>query len=245
MMLIWELGHYFTYGAIASVLVMVLFRLCGVGWSGTLLRPRSGHQHNKGESSAAMLYTHCHVFSVEVGQFQRKATQQGQLIRGSVFSHLENQTCFLAASVKSASKTAKCCSSILSVFSRLDPLASRSSLTRALKGGWFCPTYFFRMSQKRRRAAPPFCTCSQFNSTSCVLNFDPLGSKVRSPGQVKVGTSPRHRCQSSRSRCEDSFGPNGLKLSGYDTGMDAYKTYLSDSSFSWSQVRSFFYLLPL
>ena len=53
----------------------------------------------------------------------------------------------------------------------------------------------------------------------------------RSKGQVKVGTSPQQQHQSSRSRCEHSFSLNDLKLSGYDKGMDTYKTYTLDIIF--------------
>ena len=88
-------------------------------------------------------------------------------------------------------------------------------------------------------SAPPPSSCLGY-----LTNFYFRCLKVSSPGQVKFGTSPRHRHQSSRSRCEHSFSPNDLKLSGYDTGMDTYKTYISDFLFSWPLVRSFFDLLP-
>ena len=57
-------------------------------------------------------------------------------------------------------------------------------------------------------------------------NFDLIGPKLRSPGQVKFGTSPRHRHLSSRSRCEHSFSPNDLKLSGNNTARIPTKHYL-------------------
>ena len=43
---------------------------------------------------------------------------------------------------------------------------------------------------------------------------------------VKGGTSPRNQYRTSRSRCEHSFSPNDMKLSGCDTGMNTYKTYI-------------------
>ena len=70
------------------------------------------------------------------------------------------------------------------------------------------------------------------------VNFD-LIPKVRSLGQVKVGTSPRRQHQSSISRSEHSSSPNDLKLSMYITGMDTNKTFISDLPFSWPQVRLF------
>ena len=43
-------------------------------------------------------------------------------------------------------------------------------------------------------------------------DFDFLGQKVRSPGQVKVRCAPRDRLQISTSRCGHSYSPNDLKL---------------------------------
>ena len=50
----------------------------------------------------------------------------------------------------------------------------------------------------------------------------------------------RDRPQTWRSCCGHSSSPNVFKLSGWSIGVDAYRMYISNSSFQWPQVRSIF-----
>ena len=86
-------------------------------------------------------------------------------------------------------------------------------ITRALEGGIFCPTSFLRITVTRRRAAPPnLAYLRTIQEHTLYVNFDFLGQKVRSPGQVKFRCAPRERLQTSTSRCGHSCSPNDLKL---------------------------------
>ena len=51
-----------------------------------------------------------------------------------------------------------------------------------------------------------------FDVSNFVPDFDFLGEKVRSPGQIKVRCAPRDRLQPSTLRCGHSCSPNDLKL---------------------------------
>ena len=88
-------------------------------------------------------------------------------------------------------------------------------LTRALEGGaYYAPHLFFANNLKTAaRSAAKFGipALTIYEHTLCG-NFDFLGQKVRSPGQVKVRCAPRDRLQTSTSRCGHSYSPNDLKL---------------------------------
>ena len=71
-------------------------------------------------------------------------------------------------------------------------------------------------------------------------NFDFVGQKVKSPGQVKVRCALRDQLQTWRSCCAHSFSPNVFKLWGWNIGVDTYRMQILDFSFEWPQVRSIF-----
>ena len=87
--------------------------------------------------------------------------------------------------------------------------------TRTGEGGRFCPQpVFFANNLKtvERSAAKFVIHLRTIQDHTFCANFDFLGQKVRSPGQVKVRCAPRNRLQTSTSRCGHSCCPKDFKL---------------------------------
>ena len=104
-------------------------------------------------------------------------------------------------------------------------------------GGVFTPppSGFSRISQKRRRAAPPFLVhVFLHHFRTCCENFRPRPFKVRSPGHVKW---PYLR-KSSKARYSYTDWTITLKLSAIDMSNSMYKMYISDFWYLWPKVRS-------
>ena len=66
-------------------------------------------------------------------------------------------------------------------------------------------------------------------------NFNPMPCEVRSPGQVKW---PNYKI-TFQSRHGYNVSGKVMKLSEYDEVISAYKTYILDFWYRWTQVRSF------
>ena len=87
------------------------------------------------------------------------------------------------------------------------------------------PSGFSRITEKRRRAAPPFfqyLLTIEFD-TLC-KNFSPRSPKVKSPGQVKV----KNGFLTLRLRSGHTRYPIGFKLSAFHKVIDTYNLYISD-----------------
>ena len=111
-------------------------------------------------------------------------------------------------------------------------------LTRALLGGGCLntpPCGFSRISQKRRRGAPPFLVhliIHQFYT--CCENFRPRSFKVRSPGHLKWP----HLIKSFNVCHSYTEWPIALKLSAIAKSNSMYKMYISEFWYRWPKVRS-------
>ena len=105
-------------------------------------------------------------------------------------------------------------------------------LTRALESQNLPspPVFFSRITQKRRRQI--WSTCPQIINTSCVQILTSMvkrsGHQVRSNRGQMCTPGPASNFKIVRGH---SFGPNVLKLSVWDIGMDTYIMYFSDFSF--------------
>ena len=107
---------------------------------------------------------------------------------------------------------------------------------RPAEGGLNTPTscIFFGNSEKRRGAAPPFCTAYQPSFPQLPENLAPRLSQVRSPGQAKWP----HPIKSSWCYSSCGFWAINMEISGYHKTISSYKMYISDFSFLWLKVRS-------
>ena len=114
------------------------------------------------------------------------------------------------------------------------PVRVKHAHWRGGKGGLILPTshlFFPDISKTAVHSAAFLAYLHIIQKRILCENFQPCSPKVRSPRQVKFGTSPRHRLQNLRSCCEHSFSLNDLKLLGYDMDTDTYKTFISECSF--------------
>ena len=84
--------------------------------------------------------------------------------------------------------------------------------TRTGGGAYYAlPPVFANNLKTATRSAAKFDIWLTIHEHTFCANFDFLGQKVRSPGQVKVRCAPRDRPQTSTSRCGHSYTPNDLK----------------------------------
>ena len=97
------------------------------------------------------------------------------------------------------------------------------------------PSGFSRVTEKRRRAAPPF---FQYLLTieldTLCKNLSLRSPKVRLPGQVKV----KNGFLNLRLRSGHSMYPIGFKRSAFHEVIDTYNLYISDFWYLWPEVKS-------